>query len=101
MPGPARLIRADLLYPLDAVLTTHNIKDLSSAHDALRKDGKLYGLDMVTVAFGILYNADRYAAAKITPAKTPEEWIDVSKALTDRSKPVSYTHLTLPTNREV
>lgn len=81
-----RLIRADLLYPLDPVLTTHNIKDLSSAHDALRKDGKLYGLDMVTVAFGILYNADRYAAAKITPAKTPEEWVDVSKALTDRSK---------------
>ena len=81
-----RLIRADLLYPLDSVLTTHNIKDLSSAHDALRKDGKLYGLDMVTVAFGILYNKDRYDAAKITPAKTPEEWIEVSKALTDRAK---------------
>lgn len=81
-----RLIRANLLYPLDSVLTSNNIKDLSSAHDALRKDGKLYGLDMVTVAFGILYNKDRYAAAKITPAKTPEEWVDVSKAMTDRAK---------------
>lgn len=79
-----RLIKADLLLPLDDVLTRNNITDLSSAHDALRKDGHLYGLDMVTVAFGILYNSDRYAEANITPAKTPEEWIEVSKALTDR-----------------
>ncbi|MEP7198473.1 MAG: extracellular solute-binding protein [Chloroflexota bacterium] len=81
-----RLIKAGLLAPVDDVLTRNNIKDLSSAHDALRKDGKLYGLDMVTVAFGILYNKKRYDDAKITPAKTPDEWIAVSKALTDRSK---------------
>jgi ABC-type glycerol-3-phosphate transport system substrate-binding protein len=81
-----RLIKADLLAPLDDVLTRNNIKDLSSAHDALRKDGKLYGLDMVTVAFGILYNSKRYEEAKITPAKTPDEWIAVSKALTNRDK---------------
>lgn len=50
----------------------------------MRQDGHIYGLDMVTVAFGILYNADRYAAANITPAKTPEEWIAVSEELTNR-----------------
>ena len=81
-----RLIKADLLMPLDDVLTRNNITDLSSAHDALRKDGHLYGLDMVTVAFGILYNNTRYEEAGVTPAKTPEEWIEVSKALTDRDK---------------
>jgi len=80
-----RLIKADLLYPLDDVLTRNNIKDLSSAHDAMRKDGHLYGLDMVTVAFGILYNSKRYEEAKVTPAKTPDEWIAVSKAMTDRA----------------
>lgn len=79
-----RLIKADLLMPLDDVLTRNNITDLSSAHDAMRKDGHLYGLDMVTVAFGILYNAARYEEANITPAKTPEEWVEVSTALTDR-----------------
>jgi ABC-type glycerol-3-phosphate transport system substrate-binding protein len=79
-----RLIRSGLLYPLDDVLTRNNITDLSSAHDAMRSDGHLYGLDMVTVAFGILYNMQRYEEANITPAKTPEEWIEVSKALTDR-----------------
>jgi len=81
-----RLIKGDLLYPLDDVLTRNNITDLSSAHDAMRKDGHIYGLDMVTVAFGILYNKKRYDDAKITPAKTPEEWVEVSKALTNRDK---------------
>lgn len=81
-----RLVRSGLLAPLDDVITANNITDLSSAHDALRKDGQLYGLDMVTVAFGILYNNQRYEAANITPAKTPEEWIDVSKALTNRDQ---------------
>jgi ABC-type glycerol-3-phosphate transport system substrate-binding protein len=79
-----RLIRAGLLEPLDEVLTRNNITDLSSAHDAMRKDGRLYGLDMVTVAFGILYNMQRYEEANITPATTPEEWIALSKELTDR-----------------
>jgi ABC-type glycerol-3-phosphate transport system substrate-binding protein len=81
-----RLIKADLLAPLDDVLTRNNITDLSSAHDAMRKDGKLYGLDMVTVAFGILYNKQRYEEANITPARTPEEWVEVSKDLTDRDQ---------------
>ena len=79
-----RLIQADLLVPLDDVLVRNSITDLSSAHDALRKDGNLYGLDMVTVAFGILYNNDRYEEANITPATTPDEWVEVSAALTDR-----------------
>ena len=81
-----RLIKADLLAPLDEVLTRNNITDLSSAHDAMRQDGKLYGLDMVTVAFGILYNKQRYEDANITPATTPDEWIAVSEALTNRDE---------------
>src|SRR5579859_1146858 len=83
-----RLIRSDLLYPLDSVLTTNNITDLSSAHDVFRKNGHLYGLDMVTVAFGLIYNSKMYKDAKITPAKTPDEFVAVSKALTNRDKQV-------------
>src|SRR5580765_6231084 len=81
-----RLLKADLLYPLDSVLTTNNITDLSSAHDVFRKNGHLYGLDMVTVAFGLIYNSKDYKDANITPAKTPDEFVAVSKALTDRTK---------------
>lgn len=81
-----RLIRADLLYPLDSVITDNNITQLSSAHDAMRKDGKLYGLDMVTVAFGLIYNSKMYADAGVAPAKTIEEWVEVSKTLTNRDQ---------------
>jgi len=81
-----RLIKADLLEPLDSVLTTNNITDLSSAHDAMRKDGHIYGLDMVTVAFGLIYNSKMYADAKVNPAKTPDELVSVSQALTNRDK---------------
>lgn len=81
-----RLIRSDLLAPLDDVLTRNNITDLSSAHDAMRKDGHIYGLDMVTVAFGLLYNTQRYEEAGVSPASTPEEWIEVSTALTNRDE---------------
>jgi len=79
-----RLINADLLAPLDDVLVRNNINDLSSAHDAMRKNGHIYGLDVVTVAFGLLYNKVRYEEKNITPAKTPDEWVEVCKALTDR-----------------
>ena len=83
-----RLIKADLLYPLDDVLTRNNITDLSSAHDAMRKDGHLYGLDMVTVAFGLIYNTQMYQNAGVTPAKTPDEWVELSKTITDRDKQI-------------
>ncbi len=79
-----RLIKANLLAPLDSVLTTNNITDLSSAHDAMRKDGHIYGLDMVTVAFGLIYNSQMYQDAGVNPATTPDELVAVSQALTDR-----------------
>jgi ABC-type glycerol-3-phosphate transport system substrate-binding protein len=81
-----RLLKADLLYPLDSVLTTNNVTDLSSAHDAFRKDGHLYGLDMVTVAFGLIYNTKLFQDAGVSPAKTPDELVEVSKALTNRDQ---------------
>jgi ABC-type glycerol-3-phosphate transport system substrate-binding protein len=36
------------------------------------------------MAFGILYNNDRYEEAGVTPATTPDEWVELSTALTDR-----------------
>ena len=37
----------------------------------MKKDGHIYGLDMVTVAFGLVYNMKRYEEIKITPATDP------------------------------
>ena len=41
---------------------------------------------MVTVAFGILYNSQRYEEAGVSPASTPEEWVEISKAMTNRDE---------------
>ena len=43
---------------------------------------------MVTVAFGLIYNSKMYKDANITPAKTPDEFVAVSKALTNRDKQI-------------
>lgn len=80
-----RLLRANRLAPVEDILTKLNITTLSKAHDFIRKDGHLYGLDVVTVTFGLLYNEQLYQKAGITaPAQSVDEWIDVTKRLTKR-----------------
>jgi ABC-type glycerol-3-phosphate transport system substrate-binding protein len=80
-----RLLKANQLEPVGDVIDRLGIKNLSRAHDFIRRDGKLYGLDVVTVAFGLLYNAKLYDQAGIkTPPRTIDEWKDVTARLTKR-----------------
>lgn len=81
-----RLLKAGQLEPIESVLTTDGINDLSSAHDFIRDAaGHLYGLDTVSVAFGNLYNSALYATAGITdPAQTIDDWVDQVTRLTNR-----------------
>jgi ABC-type glycerol-3-phosphate transport system substrate-binding protein len=48
--------------------------------------GKIYGLDTVTVGLGPFYNQTHYQAKNLKLATTPEEFVAVNEALTDRSK---------------
>jgi multiple sugar transport system substrate-binding protein len=78
-----RLLRGGHLESLQDIVDNLGIGDsLSSAHDHLRIDGKVHGLDIVTVKFGLLYNSALLDAAGIAPPTTPEEWIEASVALT-------------------
>lgn len=78
-----RLMRANQLEPVGDVIDRLGIKSLGKAHDYVRRDGKLYGLDVVTVAFGLLYNQKLYEQAGIqSPPKTIDEWLDVTRRLT-------------------
>jgi ABC-type glycerol-3-phosphate transport system substrate-binding protein len=81
-----RLLKAGQLEPIESVVDAAGVKDLSSAHDFIRDaNGHLYGLDMVSVAFGNLYNSALYAAAGIQdPAQTLDDWIDQVGRLTNR-----------------
>ena len=81
-----RLLKAGQLEPLESVVDAAGVKDLSSAHDFIRDaNGHLYGLDMVSVAFGNLYNSALYSASGIqTPADNISDWIDQVGRLTNR-----------------
>jgi ABC-type glycerol-3-phosphate transport system substrate-binding protein len=81
-----RLLKAGQLEPVESVVDAAGVKDLSSAHDFIRDaSGHLYGLDMVSVAFGNLYNSAMYSASGIqTPADNISDWIDQVGRLTNR-----------------
>jgi ABC-type glycerol-3-phosphate transport system substrate-binding protein len=83
-----RLLKAGQLEPIESVLTTAGVQNLSSAHDFIRDaSGHLYGLDMVSVAFGNLYNSALFAAAGIQdPATDLDTWVDQVGRLTNRDQ---------------
>ncbi|MBA2519316.1 MAG: extracellular solute-binding protein [Chloroflexia bacterium] len=80
-----RLLRAGQLASLQDVIDSLGITTLSPAHDYITVDGQVHGLDVVTVVFGLLYNAQLFEDEGITtlPASV-EEWVEVSQALTSR-----------------
>lgn len=78
-----RLLRGGHLESLQDVVDNLGINDtLSKAHDHLRVDGKVHGLDIVTVKFGLLYNSALLESAGVAVPTTPEEWVAASVALT-------------------
>lgn len=78
-----RLLRGGHLESLQDIVDKLGIGDtLSSAHDHLRIDGKVHGLDIVTVKFGLLYNSALFESAGVGVPTTPEEWVQASVALT-------------------
>jgi ABC-type glycerol-3-phosphate transport system substrate-binding protein len=79
-----RLLKADVLAPLNSALTANNITTLSPAHNYITVDGNLYGLDVVTVIFGLLYNKAIFDAAGAALPTNVDEWLAVGKQLTNR-----------------
>ncbi len=55
-----------------------------AAHDSFKRNGNLYALGVIDVAFALIYNKAKLAAAKVSPPTTPEEFLNVTQAV---SKP--------------
>jgi ABC-type glycerol-3-phosphate transport system substrate-binding protein len=80
-----RLLQAEQLAPLQDVIESLGIDTLSSAHDYITIDGQVYGLDVVTVVFGLFYNKGIFDTEGVTTLPTTvDEWLDVSTQLTHR-----------------
>ena len=78
-----RLLRGGHLEQLQDIVDNLGIADtLSKAHDHLRIDGKVHGLDVVTVKFGLLYNSALFEKAGVSAPTSVDEWVETSKALT-------------------
>jgi ABC-type glycerol-3-phosphate transport system substrate-binding protein len=81
-----RLKKENQLEPLQDIIDKLGLtKVLSKAHDSIRDaDGKVLGLDIVTVGFGLMYNSKMFADAGVSEPKSIDEWVDVSTKLTKR-----------------
>ena len=79
-----RLLRAELLEPLQDIVDSLGITTLSKAHDYITRDGQVYGLDVVTVVFGLLYNSALFEKDGVALPTNVDEWVDASTRLTKR-----------------
>ena len=81
----ARLVKqGGVLAPINSIVKKVGVHP-SSSHNYIRKDGNLYGISIVEVAFGLLYNKALLAKAGITrPATDPEQWLQQTVKLTSK-----------------
>ena len=72
----ARLVKqGGVLAPINSIVKKVGVHP-SASHNYIRKDGNLYGISIVEVAFGLLYNKALLAKAGIKrPATDPEQWL--------------------------
>ena len=81
----ARLVQqGDVLEPINSIVKKVGVHP-SASHNYIRKSGNLYGLSIVEVAFGLLYNKALLDKAGIKkPATDPQEWLQQTIKLTNK-----------------
>ncbi|HET6171191.1 MAG TPA: extracellular solute-binding protein [Gaiellales bacterium] len=81
----ARLVKqGGVLEPINSIVKKVGVHP-SASHNYIRKGGNLYGISIVEVAFGLLYNKALLAKAGIKrPATDPEQWLQQTVKLTSK-----------------
>ena len=81
----ARLVQqGNVLAPINSIVKKVGVHP-SASHNYIRKGGNLYGISIVEVAFGLLYNKALLAKAGIKrPANDPEQWLTQTVKLTTK-----------------
>ena len=81
----ARLVKqGGVLEPINSIVKKVGVHP-SASHNYIRKGGNLYGISIVEVAFGLLYNKALLAKAGIKrPATDPEQWLAQTVKLTSK-----------------
>jgi len=81
----ARLVKqGGVLEPINSIVKKVGVHP-SASHNYIRKGGNLYGISIVEVAFGLLYNKALFAKAGLKrPATDPETWLQQTVKLTTK-----------------
>jgi ABC-type glycerol-3-phosphate transport system substrate-binding protein len=83
-----RLTQGGAFIPLNDITDNLKLTPLirPGVKDWVSWKGQIYGLDTVTVGLGPFYNQTHLQAKNLKVATTPQEFVDLNVALTDRSK---------------
>jgi len=88
-----RLFRNGYFLPLTEQIKAAGVTPNPKIHAYLTNAaGAVHGVSIVTVNFGLLYNSDLLAKAKIKPATTPETLLSSAKALTKKPNQYGFWH---------
>ena len=88
-----RLFRSGYFLPLTEPIKAAGVTPNPKIHAYLTdKAGLNYGVSIVTVNFGLLYNSEIYAKAKLKPPTTPEQLLSNAKKLTKKPNQYGFWH---------
>ena len=87
-----RLFKSGYFLPLTDAVKAAGVTPNPKIHAYVTKDGACYGVSIVTVNFGLLYNSELFSKAKIKPPTTPEELLAAAKKLTKKPNQYGFWH---------
>ena len=88
-----RLFRGNRFLPLTGPIKSAGVTPNPMIHAYLTdKAGLNYGVSIVTVNFGLLYNSEMLKKAKVKPPKSPEELLAAAKKLTKKPNQYGFWH---------
>lgn len=80
----SRLVNLNAFSPVEQIAKAAGITPDAGLHRFITRDDHLYGVSVVTVTFGLLYNQKILGDAGLQPATNLEDWVAQAEALTKR-----------------
>jgi ABC-type glycerol-3-phosphate transport system substrate-binding protein len=88
-----RLFKGGRFLPLTRPIKNAGVTPNPKIHAYITDSAGIhYGVSVVTVNFGLLYNSDLYKKAGLKPPRTPEELLATSKKLTKKPNQYGFWH---------
>ena len=88
-----RLFKSGYFLPLTESIKAAGVTPNPKIHAYVTdKAGACFGVSIVTVNFGLLYNSEIFAKAKIKPPTTPEELLAAATKLTKKPNQYGFWH---------